>query len=879
MKRSPLQSPYLFPLLIAVGCGETMMEPPPEDLEDLSIVLLDAGPSPDGGGTDGGAQSSLPGSGADLRIARDERGVPHITAATLEDAMYGLGFVQAEDRLFQLQVRRLRMQGRLAEFFALAPREANAEAVNARLINDDLRMRALDSDATAARIFEGMDDSYQRLLTAFAEGINDQMAERSALGTAFERAGIDSVERFEPHHAILAWEGMGEIFGSTWGQIRDELSQYDDCRDGTCSPISCVLTTVDEEAAIVPEPEDGVWPPSGGLMARSAPLPQLGQIRAPVAVKASQGFVVAGDLVEGGRPVMFGEPQLILEAPSVWYEAAISVASEGIAARGIGFAGSPGMVIFYNEHVSQTVTAGGGDLADLVALRVNDAGDSYIVDGAAVAFTTRMERFAIRHHAERTLPIRDTRYGPVVSDVFDDEQRGKAGGTTFAVRRVSASRPGEHSIMAGIELMRARSLRDYRDALTHWVSPTVNALYAGVDEDGESHIAFHSLLMIPERVRTTVDGRDSTGRYPIDGSRSANDWQGFLPLDWNPHAIDPEDGYLFSGNHMPVGTWYDDVVYSGLRGGGDTLRSFELRMRLQELAATGPHAAEAYHALHVDSESEGLRTLIDALEVMEGRGVIPADSGQNLNPEGTPERAARLLTWLRAWRDATGGVLDAAHPYSHIADLFLGQSGTAARTVDFGCTWAASEAGAAHFMRRFREDPSVLGAAERTWLMQAVSLTWQRAFPTARLNAGASLRDLFNELATIDPNQGEVPVRDGVRAHVLPYQQDFRCLGAEDSDSCSLVNDVRPVAFLRHRFINTISSARASSWPVTVDFAEDGIRAWALLAPGVSEEPDSVHFSDQIAAMEQKGAGEIGAIPAAPLRLSAPGRVREFARR
>ena len=613
-------------------------------------------------------------------------------------------------------------------------------------------------------------------------------------------------------------------------------------------------------------------------MARSTSLPQLGEIRAPVAVKASQGFVVAGDLVEGGRPVMFGEPQLILEAPSVWYEAAINVPSEGIAARGIGFAGSPGMVIFYNEHVSQTVTAGGGDLADLVALQVSDAGESYIVDDEPIAFTTRMERFAIRHHADRVLPIRDTRYGPVVSDVFNDSQRDKAAGTVFAVRRVSASRPGDHSVIAGIELMRARSLRDYRAALGHWVSPTVNALYAGVDEGGDGHIAFHSLLTIPDRVRTTIDGRDSTGRYPIDGTRSENDWQGFLSIDWNPHIIDPENGYLFSGNHMPVGTWYDDVVYSGLRGGGDTHRSFELRMRLQDLAESGPHPAEAYHALHVDSESEGLRILIDAMEVLEERGIIPSDDGNILNPDDTPERAARLLTWLRRWEGATGGVLDAADPYSHIAHVFLGQSGTAARTEAFGCTWAAAEAGASHFMRRFREDPSVLGARERDYLLQAVELTWQRVFPQGRLNNGATVRELFNELVLLDPNDGEVPVSEGVRAHVLPYQQDFRCLGGEAQSTCSLGEDLRPVAFLRHRFINTISSARASSWPVTVDFAERGVRAWALLAPGVSEEPNSVYFTDQIEAMERKGAGELDAIPAAPLRSRGVGRARAFDR-
>ena len=178
----------------------------------------------------------------------------------------------------------------------------------------------------------------------------------------------------------------------------------------------------------------------------------------------------------------------------------------------------------------------------------------------------------------------------------------------LAARRVSDVRDGDHSVRAGIDLMRAHTLEAYREALDHWVTPPVSAVYAGVDQDdGESHIAFHSLLGIPERVPATRDGQDVTGRHPYDGSDSSQDWQGVLGLDWHPHVIDPPSGFVFSGNHLPAGSWYDAFVYSGIGGNGDTYRSFEIRRRLTRLLADGPVEPSALHALHVDAGSETMQ--------------------------------------------------------------------------------------------------------------------------------------------------------------------------------------------------------------------------------------------------------------------------------
>ncbi|MEZ4336355.1 MAG: penicillin acylase family protein [Sandaracinaceae bacterium] len=776
-----------------------------------------------------------------LRVLRDERGVPHIDAGSLEEAMYALGWVHAEDRLFQMHYRRLRMQGRLAEHFYRAD-DASAEALNAKLVAHDRMARTLGFARRARRTAGALPTEYQALLRAYARGVNDQVAARPSLGTAFIEAGIDTFEPWEAADSLLAWEAIGEVFGSTIAAAQHEVDMMSQCAGpGGCPALGCNATVIDEEAAIVPPPEDGAWPPS--YEDRMASYLPAAAVRPPVDVKASQGFVVAGDRMRDGRPFLFGEPQIALEAPSVWYEAHVSVQPANIDVRGVGFAGAPGFLLFWNRYVAQTITAGGGDLADLFELATTEDGRSYVVDGSEEAFASRTETILVRDGAPITFEVLESRYGPVVSDVLDG-----AGSQTLALRHASSLRPGDHSVVAGIELMRAHTLEAYRDALRHWVAPTVNALYAGVDEDdGEGHIAYHATFVIPRRAPQVIGDRDVTGQHPYDGSRSANDWRGQLDLDWNPHVIDPPSGYLFSGNHLPVGTWYDAFVYSGVRGNGDTFRSFELRTRLARMVAT-PGGADpaALHALHVDARSIALERIIVAMQQLRDDGVLPADEPGTV-PTTAAATASRVLSGLERWLDE-GGVMDqrvVGHP---LAEAMLGRIITASRVDAFACEWGAAEGGVTHFLREYATDPSALQRPEAGVLITAAGAAWATVMGEGHLGP-----DVSTWTARVEPD-------------VISYQRDFSCV-VEATGACSLTEAHEREAIVPQNTVATIASSFASSWPFTVDFSNVDA-AYALLSPGVSEEPRSARFDDQIPAIEHKGRGDIDALPPSPLSLS-----------
>lgn len=818
---------------------------------------VDAGDDPpiDGGGRlDSGARDDAgedvdagpPLADGEVQVLRDEHGVPHIVAADLASAMYALGWLHAEDRLFQMWFRRMRVEGRLAEHFAVAsPSSAQERSFNQRLIDSDLAFRTMGQAREAQATVAAMPAEYRALLEAYAAGVNAQLADRASLGTAFDETGNDTVDPWTAAAALHGWDSIGETFGSSLGAANQEIALLNDCASGTCSPLGCGATVIDDEAAAVPPPTDGMWPPSTGRMASRMPS---GPMRPPVEVKASQGFVIAAEHVTTGRPVIFGEPQLALEAPSTWYDHHIVVPSEGIDARGVGLAGSPGMLIFYNRHVAQTVTAGGGDLADLFEVGLGSSADTYVVDGADVPFETVAEQVLVRGDAAIDLDVRITRYGPIVSDVLN----GAPAGRLFAMRRAHTMRPDDHSVVAGIELMRAHTLEAYRAALRHWVAPTVSALYAGVDEDdGESHIAFHSLVTIPDRVAQTVAGRDATGRHPYDGSDSANDWRGMLDLDWNPHSVDPEIGYLFSGNHLPVGTWYDAYVYSGIRGNGDSYRSFEIRRRLGEMIGDGtgaPVEPSALHALHVDAGSDVIRLFASGLRELQSRGVIPADDGARV-PRTREEVAARVLTALTRWENEGGGLLDQRSVGAPLAAALQGRMITAARTEDFACVWGAAEGGATHFLRELADDPRVIGRPETEMMLTASMNAWT----TVLGDLGADV-SRWSGRTTPEP-------------FVVPFQRNFACLVPGEGNGCSLAPAFNGQALINQRYTHTISSAHGSSWPFTVSFA-DVDDAHAILAPGISEEPTSPRFDDQLVFIEQKGDGDIEGIVDAPLDLT-----------
>jgi penicillin amidase len=788
----------------------------------------------------GSPTSTTPPSGVDL--IRDDRGVPHLFGATLPDAMRGLGYATAQDRLFQMHLRRMTMRGRLAELFAVDPATdttGDAAAFNARLVASDRAVRTLGYARHAEAVVGNLPGDIPELLAAYAAGVNAYLASPGfVLPPAFTATGITAFEPWTPADSLLVWEWVGHHFTGALGGMQAEIDNLIDCADGCDRPVCD--EPLDEAAAVVPPPAGGAWPPLAMKTAAN------GVRRGEVNVKASHGWVVHGSKTTTGKPVLVGEPQLALEAPSTWYE--YHLQADGVDARGVGVAGAPGYYVFWNQHVAQTLTAGGADIADLYELEIASDRASYVVDGTARPFAIRSETVLVRHGAPVTFEVRDTELGPVVDDVLARVPAGRS----FAARHVEHVATDTHSIVAGIDIMRADSLATYRAAISHWATPAVNALYAGVDAGAadEGHIAYHALARIPIRQRVDLDGRDFTGRIPYDGSDSAAMWTEIYGIDWNPHAVDPPSGYLFSGNHLPVGSWYDDIVYGGFAGVGDTFRSLRVRQRLAELLPAGGARIDpaAIDALHFDDGADVPRVYRDMIAFAAARGIADDPGDLAAEPVSRGEKAARIRIALDAWV-AAGSHLRHSEPRAPIASTVMGQMGIKARiqvNPAIACVYNGAEGGASFLAKSFDADPdAVMTPDVIDYMLQVADAAWDLVRPA---------------MPGPDPATWTTA---SIPDFTVKYQTNFTCLRPGAGGVCSLVPAEEITMKIDQAYVATLTSASGSSYPVTVDHAAiDATRAF--LPPGASEDPGSAFFADGLDEIVRKGTGDLSSLPVAP---------------
>ena len=798
----------------------------------------------DGGGGEGDA-NTVPASGVDL--VRDARGVPHLYAASMEKAFFGLGYASAQDRMFQMVLRRATMRGRLAELFAVPAGDPDANAFNTRLLDSDRTVRTLGYARHADAIVASLPSDIPALLTAYADGVNAYLASSAYRPSqAMVELAVPTPEPWTAADSLLAWDWIGYLFTSPDAALQRELDAYLCANGGPCVPAPPCDLPIDEGAAVVPPQTE--WPPGSGNMARHVgPAPGLVD-RPDVLIKASHGWVVSGQRTTTGKPVLVGEPQLALEAPSTWYEAHLQ--ADDVDVRGVGLAGAPGMFVFWNQHLAQTLTAGGADNADLVELAMAPGSDTYIVDGVSHSVTTITETIYVRHANPRTLTVRSTMYGPIVNAILDNAPTDRS----FAARLVERADASSHSIVAGIDAMRASSLATYQAAISHWVTPGVNSLFAGVDAaappEDVGHIAYHALLRIPDRVRLQRANVDVTGRYPIDGSHAANVWSALLPREWSPHVVDPSEGYLLSGNHLVAGAWLDDYVYSGLAGGGDTYRSLRARKRLAELLPPGATVApEAVHAMHVDDQSDAARVYSNLLDYLAGRGVGDDPGDVSAEPATREERVARVRMAMASWL-ADGGHLRTTDTRARVAAVAVAQLAQLSRwqaSPAIGCRWGGGQGGASWMLKDFEASPSTTVTADVVELAQA---TADRVWDTLR-----------PVLPGPDPAAWITPTAPASRT--IGYQVNFTCLAPGQGTSCSLVAAHTAQLALSADFTDSLNSAGGSSYPMTADFA-DPEAARALLPPGASEDPASPFFHDGLDEIAAKAAGDASAIPPAP---------------
>ena len=614
--------------------------------------------------------AAIPGLSAPIEIRLDAHGIPRIRAATEADAARALGWLHARDRMFQMEAMRRGASGRLAEIMGPA------------MLRLDRFTRTLGLAQRAEADLAALPADARAILEAYAEGVNARIAERGRW-IAPEFALLGAPEPWRASDSLLWGKVMGLWLSGNW---RDELLR---ARLAPHLPPERLAELWPEDRSA--GRPDGVALDAARAGRLLAALPRFPE-EAPLPASASNAWALAPERSASGGALLASDPHLGFSAPILWYLARIDLPG-GRFLAGATAPGVPMLVIGRNESLAWGFTTTHADTQDVVAERLAGP-EAYETEAGPRPFAVREERIRVLFGAGETLRVRETRHGPVVSDLGDDAPHG----TVYAVAMANLL-PNDTAAAGLLALNRARSLAEARAAAALISSPSQNLIVA----DRAGAIGLFVTGRIPDR-------RAGDGSLPVAGHEGPA-WRGVLAFDSLPHVERPASGMVVNANNRisPPG----HPAFLGRDWHGD----WRFRRILQLLPGAG--TAEAQASIQADAVSLLARETLPLLRRLprpDGVAGAAFDLLAGWNGEMEPGRPQPLIfhAWLAAAGRAAlaaGGVPEgAAEARPEFLRHVFAEGRGAAWCGEAGCEALAARAfaeGIAALSARFGADPAL----------------------------------------------------------------------------------------------------------------------------------------------------------------------------
>jgi penicillin amidase len=314
----------------------------------------------------------------------------------------------------------------------------------------------------------------------------------------------------------------------------------------------------------------------------------------------SNNWVVSGAHTRSGKPLLANDPHLGLQAPALWYFAHLQ--APGLDVAGATLPGTPVVVLGHNSRIAWGFTNTAPDVQDLFIERLQPGSSQrYQTPAGWAELTTRTETIRVKGAPDVTLNVRETRHGPVISDVADPVATAAAPlGAQFMVAfQWTALRADDRTLQAGLAMNRATDWTSFLAALRDFHSPQQNIVYADVD----GNIGF----IAPGRVPLRRADNDLKGLAPAPGWDARYDWTGFIPFDQLPRSFNPPEGVIATANQKIV---EDDYPYFLTSEWTVPYRYQRIRMLID---ATPRHTMDSFGEIQKDTLSLAVR---DALPLL-----------------------------------------------------------------------------------------------------------------------------------------------------------------------------------------------------------------------------------------------------------------------
>lgn len=608
-------------------------------------------------------QAELVGLDQDVDVYRDAYGVPTIVASTSADLFRAQGYVHAQDRFWEMDLRRHVTAGRVAEL------------LGAEALDTDRFIRTLGWRRVAEVELDLLEDDTLAMLEAYSEGVNAWMEGRSGSQLSIEHAllRVTGAGGYQPEPWTPA-DSVAWLKAMAWdlrSNLEDELTRARlldvDLGEGRELDDLFPAFPAERHPVILPEggevttegfvPATGVQDPDQITAAAATATPphrpgdhsdELLQtaelLRTPGADAAlaaahdalahapallgeggsdgigSNSWVLGPDRTTTGTALLANDPHLGPSQPSLWYQVGLRCEPVGpdcpYELAGFSFSGVPGIMIGHNAQVAWGFTNLGADVVDLVIERLD--GDRYLTEDGWEPLEVHEETIRVAGGDDVTIEVRATRHGPLFSDVSDS-------GDEVAQGRLGAGDPAaagdldagdlEHAIAlrwvaldpvatmdAVPRMMRAEDWPSFRAAASRLKVPSQNLVYADVD----GNIGYQAPGRIPVR-------RAGDGTLPQAGWTGEAGWERFLDFEELPWTLNPDDGYLATSNQPVLTPGEEPFLAVDVSLGHRGARIAEL------LEGREQHSPEDLLALQMDAHNANAATLVPVLTDLDDR--------------------------------------------------------------------------------------------------------------------------------------------------------------------------------------------------------------------------------------------------------------------
>lgn len=472
-----------------------------------------------------GGEFSFPGLKEEVIVYYDSLIIPHIYAKNETDLYKTVGYIMAQERLWQMDLLRRVTQGRLSEIFGND------------FVKTDQLLRSLRNSEKSFLILNSLDQNMKLAVEAFSEGVNYYITKnRRKLPIEFSILGYKP-DAWEPHHSLSLIGYMAWDLKAGWSQfIMQKLKTSLDS-----SLFYDLMPNIDElDAVIAPNYKIDSIEFSKNLLSYDDQLEKLG---ADI-FNASNNWAVNAKKSALGKPILANDMHLGYTLPGIWMQMH-QVVEGKLNVTGVALPGQPLVVAGHNESIAWGMTNTYVDNVDFYEEKVNSDTTKYYFNGSWIDLKSITEKIATKEGDTITLTNLFTHRGPIVSEHKNMDDK--------VISMHWAGEGFSNEIRTVYLLNRAKNWDDFKNAVKSFRAISQNINYADVD----GNIGIYACAGIPVRKREFA-------RFLFPGDTSEYDWKGYVPFEEQPFEFNPSSNYVASannktvGNEYPyhIGTWY-----------------------------------------------------------------------------------------------------------------------------------------------------------------------------------------------------------------------------------------------------------------------------------------------------------------------------------